>query len=368
MPQDRSGRADDRATLSHAAASPTAPAIPAPTAAEALSALVDAVQRLSLAEGMQDVQEVVRSAARRLTGADGATFVLRDEGECFYADEEAIEPLWKGKRFPLQACISGWAMLNRKPAVIEDIYADARIPHDAYRPTFVRSLVMVPIRTLDPVGAIGIYWAELHAATDQEVGLARALADSTAVALQNVRVADRCARATLDNARLAGALRERALVEAGLRELSETDALTGLPNRRQWDRALAESLTPGEQPVCVALIDIDHFKAYNDLHGHPAGDELLRSAALAWRSQLRPGDLLARYGGEEFAVVLAHCDAASARVIAERLRGSALDGWTASVGIAQWDGEESADSVLCRADEALYEAKQGGRDRVAFAA
>ena len=145
----------------------------------------------------------MRSAARRLTGADGATFVLRDEGECFYADEEAIAPLWKGKRFPFQSCISGWAMLNRKPAVIEDIYADARIPHDAYRPTFVRSLVMVPIRTMDPVGAIGIYWAQRHAATEQEVGLARALADSTAVALQNVRVAERFERAARDNARLA---------------------------------------------------------------------------------------------------------------------------------------------------------------------
>ena len=78
--------------------------------------------------------------------------------------------------------------------------------------------------------------------------------------------------------------------------------------------------------------------------------------------------MLARYGGEEFAVVLPHCDAASAHEIAQRLRGSALDGWTASVGIAQWDGEESADSVVCRADEALYEAKQDGRDRVAFAA
>jgi len=115
-------------------------------------------------------------------------------------------------------------MLNRKPAVIEDIYADARIPHDAYRPTFVRSLVMVPIRTMDPVGAIRIYWATRHAATEVEVGLARALADSTAVALQNVRVAERFAQASRDNARRADALRERALVEARLRELSETDA------------------------------------------------------------------------------------------------------------------------------------------------
>src|SRR5881227_3603981 len=116
--------------------------------------LLEVIQRLSQARDLATVQEIVRAAARRLTGADGATFVLRDGDRCHYADEDAIEPLWKGQRFPMEVCISGWAMLNRQSAVIEDIYADSRIPHDAYRPTFVKSLVMVPIRTLDPVGAI----------------------------------------------------------------------------------------------------------------------------------------------------------------------------------------------------------------------
>jgi response regulator RpfG family c-di-GMP phosphodiesterase len=150
--------------------------------------LVGAVQRLSLARSIPDIQEIVRTAARHLTGADGATFVLRDGPNCHYADEDAIAPLWKGQRFPLEACISGWAMLNRRPVAIEDIYADERIPHDAYRPTFVKSLAMVPIRTLDPVGAIGNYWATRHQPTEQEVELLWALADSTAVAMENVRV------------------------------------------------------------------------------------------------------------------------------------------------------------------------------------
>ncbi len=150
--------------------------------------LVAAIQKLSLARSLEEVQTIVRSSARRLTGADGATFVLRDGDRCHYADEDAISPLWKGQRFPLNTCISGWAMLNRRPAVIEDIYADQRIPHDAYRPTFVKSLAMVPIRTLDPVGAIGNYWASRHRPTDEEVELLQALADSTAVAMENVRV------------------------------------------------------------------------------------------------------------------------------------------------------------------------------------
>lgn len=154
----------------------------------AVSLLIDTIQRLALARDVAAVQDIVRRVARRLTGADGATFVLRDGDRCHYVDEDAISPLWKGQKFPMSACISGWAMLNKRSAVIPDIYADARIPHDAYRPTFVKSLVMVPIRTLDPVGAIGNYWATPHAPTDEEVGLLQALADSTAVALENVRV------------------------------------------------------------------------------------------------------------------------------------------------------------------------------------
>ena len=160
--------------------------------------LIQTIQRLSLARSLVEIQTVVRSAARRLTGAQGATFVLREEDHCYYADEDAISPLWKGQRFPLQACISGWAMLNRRNAVIEDIYADDRIPHDAYRPTFVKSLAMVPIRTLEPVGAIGAYWAARHRPTDHEIELLQSLADSTAVAIENVRVYEELEQARLE--------------------------------------------------------------------------------------------------------------------------------------------------------------------------
>jgi signal transduction histidine kinase len=172
--------------------------------------LVEAVQQLSLARNLDQVMEIVRHAARSLTGADGATFVLRDGGYCFYADEDAISPLWKGRRFPLETCISGWVMLHREPAAIVDIYADPRIPADAYRPTFVKSLAMVPIRSSAPIGAIGNYWAEPHEPTAAELRLLQALADSTSVALENVqlygeleqRVRDRTAELELANREL----------------------------------------------------------------------------------------------------------------------------------------------------------------------
>lgn len=153
---------------------------------EQLKLLVETVQKLSLARDLETIIGVVRTAARKLTGADGATFVLKDNGFCYYVDEDAISPLWKGQRFPMSACISGWTMLNKTSAIIEDIYQDSRIPVEAYRPTFVKSLVMVPIRSLDPVGAIGNYWADKHAPTQEEIELLQSLANVTSVSIENV--------------------------------------------------------------------------------------------------------------------------------------------------------------------------------------
>lgn len=163
------------------------PAAPLATRTPAL-VLATAVQALSLARDVVTVRCIVQRAARELTGADGATFVLRDGDLCHYVDEDAISPLWKGQKFPLSACISGWTMLNRQPAAITDIYSDARTPADAYRPTFVKSLVMVPIRSAAPIGSIGNYWASPHEASAEEIELLQALANTTAVALENIQV------------------------------------------------------------------------------------------------------------------------------------------------------------------------------------
>ena len=155
---------------------------------EAMEYLIEVVQQLSLARTFDAIMEIVRHAARKLTGADGATFVLREGDKCYYAEENAISPLWKGQRFPMSSCISGWAMLNRQAAVIPDIYADERIPADAYRPTFVKSLVMVPIRTANPIGAIGNYWAEPCRPPREVVKVLQALADTTSVAMENMQL------------------------------------------------------------------------------------------------------------------------------------------------------------------------------------
>ena len=154
----------------------------------ALETLVETIEDLSLARTVDQVAAVVRSAARRISAADGATFVLRDGEACWYLDEDAIEPLWKGRRFPLSACISGWAMLNGETAIIPDVYRDARVPHDLYRPTFVKSLVMTPVRPQNAVAAIGAYWARPRTPSADEVQRLQAIARATAVALENARL------------------------------------------------------------------------------------------------------------------------------------------------------------------------------------
>jgi diguanylate cyclase (GGDEF)-like protein/PAS domain S-box-containing protein len=146
-----------------------------------------------------------------------------------------------------------------------------------------------------------------------------------------------------------------------------TDPTTGLPNRRSWEeevpRAIARAQRNG-RPLAVALADIDHFKAFNDEHGHPAGDALLAELAAGWRRTLRTTDLIARYGGEEFGLLMPDCPPDEAMSLLARLRAATPRGQTASVGLAYWDGSEGPDDIVSRADAALYEAKYAGRDRV----
>jgi diguanylate cyclase (GGDEF)-like protein len=161
-------------------------------------------------------------------------------------------------------------------------------------------------------------------------------------------------------------VRQRELLEVRLSRLARTDALTGLPNRRAWDEELEREMARADrsgEPLCAVLLDLDHFKEFNDRHGHQAGDEHLRAAAALWRGSLRATDLIARYGGEEFAVLLSATSLSRAREVIESLRDRVPRGETVSAGISEWDGSESGADLVARADRALYEAKRTGRDR-----
>jgi hypothetical protein len=143
--------------------------------------LVRVIRELARCEDLASVMHTLGSAARRLTGADGITLVLKEGSSCRYVDEDAIAPPWKGRRFPMEAGISGWSMLNRQPVAVPDIYADARIPPDTYRPAFVKSLAMVPIRPADPLGALGAYWGEQHDPSAEDLEALQALAEAAEV-------------------------------------------------------------------------------------------------------------------------------------------------------------------------------------------
>jgi diguanylate cyclase (GGDEF)-like protein len=145
-----------------------------------------------------------------------------------------------------------------------------------------------------------------------------------------------------------------------------TDPLTGLPNRRAWERQL-RALDLDRRPLAVAILDLDHFKQFNDTYGHPAGDRLLKETAAAWRDQIRDGDMLARVGGEEFGVLLRDCGAEKAIEVIERLREHVADGRTCSAGIAIKEIGETTEHTVERADVALYQAKASGRDHYAMA-
>jgi diguanylate cyclase (GGDEF)-like protein len=177
-------------------------------------------------------------------------------------------------------------------------------------------------------------------------------------------------------------LRLRHQAEQELAQLAATDALTGVANRRTLDHVLSHEWFRAQRsgkPLSLLMIDADHFKAFNDQHGHQAGDEALRALADVIRTHVhRPTDLVARYGGEEFSVILAETDSEGARQIAEQIReavqnmpvaDASQSPMTVSIGIATCTAasEISLEQLLFSADKALYQAKEGGRNRVVCA-
>ncbi len=153
----------------------------------------------------------------------------------------------------------------------------------------------------------------------------------------------------------------RADLLAQLARAADHDALTGVVNRRRWDELARQGVARAAQagtPLTFAMLDLDHFKRYNDTRGHLAGDELLREFARAACAQLREGDTLARWGGEEFALMLPGCTADDAVDVVDRIRAVVPDGQTCTAGVVQWLPGEEPQEVIARADRALYRGKR----------
>jgi diguanylate cyclase (GGDEF)-like protein len=171
-------------------------------------------------------------------------------------------------------------------------------------------------------------------------------------------------------------------LQESLHRLATTDPLTGLYNRRSFFDQLHQELSRAgryRRPLTLLFLDVDHFKEINDRHGHPAGDQALKSLALLLQAESRRNDIVGRIGGEEFATVLVECGLDQAREAAERLRRQVerlrVDSdqgplsMTVSIGLAQAvSDQERLEQLLKRADRALYQAKRQGRNRVSAAA
>lgn len=144
--------------------------------------VAQAALKIAQADSADEIVEALRSTARSMLQSDGIALIRRDGDLCHYIEEDAIGALWKGQKFPMAACISGWSMLNRETVVVPDIAEDARIPAELYADTFVKSLAITPIGRSNPVGAIGVYWARPHQPTREQIDILEALADAATAA------------------------------------------------------------------------------------------------------------------------------------------------------------------------------------------
>lgn len=169
---------------------------------------------------------------------------------------------------------------------------------------------------------------------------------------------------------LVGRFIERRRAMESVAAIALTDPLTGLANRRAWEEELRREVARARrksQRLALVMLDLDHFKQLNDTKGHQAGDTVLAEAAASWRNAVRTTDFLARYGGDEFAMLLPDCPDEYGETVLERVLTAIPPGSTCSAGIAYWNGDETAESLLARADAALLQAKRSGRNTAVIA-
>ena len=314
-----------------------------------VESLADAVGELARSNVASEARATICRAAARISQADVAVLMEPDSSGTGLATTaaEGMDVVGQFVHFTENAG-SVKSFSTREPYFAPDINDNPSVQQAFFRGSNLTSVLWVPVvQDADAAGVIAVGWREpvpeVPARLERLLGM---MAAEAAVAIDRAALLDR------------------------LELLAHTDDLTGLINRRAWDLDVVREVARARRdkaPLAVAMLDLDRFKAYNDEHGHQAGDRVLREAASAWRSVLRETDLLARYGGEEFAVAFPGCEREHAEALVERLREATPAGQSCSAGLACWDGRESPEALLGRADKALYDAKQSGRDRTIVA-
>jgi diguanylate cyclase (GGDEF)-like protein/PAS domain S-box-containing protein len=315
-----------------------------------VAAIAEATGALARSTEPEEAREVICRAAKEIAGASAAILFEPDPSGAGLISTAAVGVRASGESRPFVGRISGAVktFVANEPMFLSDLESDASVAKGVLRGAGAVSAYWVPVRRGDTaLGVIAVGWPEPLAEVPSRVARVMELvAAEAAVAIERAALLDRLGR------------------------MARTDDLTGLPNRRAWDSEISREIARARRQgsaVTVAMVDLDHFKTYNDANGHLAGDRLLKEAAGSWRSVLRETDLIARYGGEEFAIALPGCGEEEAQRLIERLRAVTPGDESCSAGIASWDGSEHAEQLLGRADRALYEAKQAGRNRTVVA-
>lgn len=314
-----------------------------------LARLLAVARELGRADPEFDGRMAICRAARDLAGSELALFFeARPDEQALVATGTSEDGPGLQISLDAQRSLTAAVFASGEPTFVGDLLLDARVDQAAARRLDVRAAYWQPVLRLGrPIGVLVVYWR-----TPREPASKRIESLLELFATQ------------------AAAVVERADLIGRLESLALTDGLTGVANRRALEDVLDRELAGAErsaEPLSIVLLDLDHFKRYNDRNGHQAGDRLLRESARAWSRIVRPTDTVARFGGEEFIVVLPETDIAAAVRIANRLRAAVPGGQTVSAGVATWNGDESIAELIARADAALYEAKAEGRNRTSRA-
>jgi two-component system, cell cycle response regulator len=322
---------------------------------DAIRVLLDLTENLGNKQSLEDSLSAITDAALVLLGADHASVRLLDTTKesllCSARSGVGMEhpPL----EFRRGQGVVGWVVDHREGLAIEDTALDDRFVRSENQRFTVGSIVAEPLWSSgDVIGVLCVSSARASAFGDEDRLLARLLAN--------------CSIPPVERARL--------------RRLAIIDDLTLAYNARHLMPQLQEEMLEARRsssPLSFLLMDLDHFKSVNDLHGHAVGDAVLRTFADRVRSLVRRTDILIRRGGEEFALLMPRANEREARAIADRIRetlctepfvsGGITLAQTVSIGVATWDGEEGGPALERRADLAMYDSKARGRNRVTVA-
>ncbi|WP_353931975.1 diguanylate cyclase [Okeanomitos corallinicola TIOX110] len=287
-------------------------------------------QNLCLAHSLEEITKIVLLAVRELTHSDGATFAILDNGFSYYVDENAITPVLKGQRFPVNLDISGWVMMNRKTRIIENILNEQQVYIHVYKHNFIESMTVVPICSEKPVGAIGAYWSNHHQGTTEELEILELLAKSTAVAVENLQVYSQLKRELSDhtialekaNTLLQKEIQKSKAMEAEVRRLSLTDELTGLNNRRGFFLLAEQQLRLSKRSKIhtgVMFFELHRLADIKEQFGIGLAEDAVIELSRLLKRSFRNSDTLGRISEDEF-VVLIQGYSLTVDVIEERVK------------------------------------------------